>query len=78
MLLALFRTRIKALVVTLLIGLAAPRVARVLRGFGQRRQAAGGGRMSTTVPLGAASALEKVAVWARPPKEKKRSRFGRR
>ena len=71
MLFVLLRTRIKALVVTLLIGLAAPRVARVLRGYGQRRSRAGGGTLTTTVPLGAADVLDKVAVWARPRKERR-------
>ena len=74
MLFALLRTRLKALVVTLLIGLAAPRVARALRGFGQRRSKAGAGPLSTTVPLTAADALDKVAVWARPPKKQRRWR----
>jgi hypothetical protein len=74
MLFALLRTRIKTLVVTLLIGLAAPRVARVLRGYGQRRSHAGGGTLTTTVPLGAAELLDKAAVWARPPKERRRRR----
>nr|ASV47103.1 protein of unknown function DUF940 membrane lipoprotein putative [uncultured bacterium] len=72
MLFALLRTRIKTLVVTLLIGLAAPRVARVLRGFGQRRTRTGGGALTTTVPLGAADVLDKLAVWARPKKERRR------
>ena len=72
MLFALLRTRIKTLVVTLLIGLAAPRVARALRGYGQRRGRAGGGTLTTTVPLGAADLLDKVAVWARPRKERRR------
>jgi hypothetical protein len=71
MLFALLRTRIKTLVVTLLIGLAAPRIARVLRGYGQRRSRAGGGTLTTTVPLGAADLLDKVAVWARPRKERR-------
>jgi hypothetical protein len=74
MLFALLRTRIKTLVVMLLISLAAPRVARVLRGYGQRRSRAGGGTLTTTVPLGAADLLDKVAVWARPPKERRRRR----
>jgi hypothetical protein len=74
MLFALLRTRIKALVLTLLIGLAAPRVARVLRGYGQRRSRTGGGTLTTTVPLGAADLLDKVAVWARPRKERRRRR----
>lgn len=78
MLFALFSKRIKTLVLTILIGLAAPRVARLLRGYGLRRQAAGGGTLTTTVPLGAASALEWIGSWARPPKEKKQRRFGRR
>ena len=65
------RTRIKTLVVTLLIGLAAPRFARALRGYGQRRGRAGGGTLTTTVPLGAADLLDKVAAWARPRKERR-------
>ena len=72
MLFVLLRTRIKALVVTLLIGLAAPRVARVLRGYAQRRSRTGGGTLTTTVPLGVADVLDKVAIWARPPKERRR------
>lgn len=71
MLIALFRTRIKALVVTLLIGLAAPRVARLLRGFGEKRQRAGGGTLSYKVPLGAAAVLDKAAVLARPKKDRR-------
>lgn len=74
MLFALLRTRLKALVVTLLIGLAAPRVARALRGFGQRRSRTGGGPLTTTVPLTAADGLDKLAVWARPPKKQRRWR----
>ena len=75
MLFALLRTRIKALVVTLLIGLAAPRVARALRGYGQRRSLRGdGGVRTTTVPLTAADLLDKLAVWARPPKKERRRR----
>jgi hypothetical protein len=72
MLFALLRTRIKALVVTLLIGLVAPRVARVLRGYGQRRSRTGGGTMTTTLPLGAADLLDKITTWARPPKKDRR------
>ena len=71
MIFALLRTRLKALVVTLLIGLAAPRVARALRGFGQRRSRAGGGALTTTVPLTAADVLDKLAVWARPAPERR-------
>ena len=74
MLFALLRTRIKALVVTLLIALAAPRIARVLRAFGQRRSRNGGGTLTTTVPLTVADALDKLAVWARPPKKQRRWR----
>ncbi|MFL6128433.1 MAG: hypothetical protein ACJ73E_05150 [Mycobacteriales bacterium] len=74
MLFVLLRTRIRALVVTLLIGLAAPRIARVLRGFGQRRSRAGGGLLTTTVPLEAADLLDKVAIWARPPRKERRRR----
>jgi hypothetical protein len=67
----LLRTRMKTLIVTILIGLAAPRVARLLRGYGQRRRRSGGGTMTTTVPLTAADALDKIAVWARPSKQRK-------
>ncbi len=77
MLLALFRARIRALLLTVLIGLAAPRVARWLRGFGERRRRAGGGTLSTTVPLRAADALDWAATWARPERER-RSRWRRR
>jgi hypothetical protein len=72
----LLRTRIKTVVFTLVLGLAAPRIARVLRGYGQRRRRAGGSTLSTTVPLTAADALDKVAVWARPPKKERKRRFG--
>lgn len=74
MLFALLRTRLKTLVVTLLIGLAAPRVARLLRGYGERRSRTGGGTLSTTVPLGAADLLDKVAIWARPARKERRGR----
>ena len=74
MLFALLRTRLKAVVVTLLIGLAAPRIAGALRGFGQRRSRAGGGVLTTTVPLEAAELLDKVGIWARPPRKERRSR----
>jgi len=74
MLFALLRTRIKALVVTVLIGLAAPRVARALRGYGERHSRSSGGLLTTTVPLTAADVLDKVAVWARPAKKKRRWR----
>ena len=68
----LISRRIRAFLITLALGLAAPRIARVLRGYGQRRQRTGGGALSTTVPLTAADALDKVAVWARPPKKSRR------
>ena len=74
MLFVLLRTRLKALVVTLLIGLAAPRVAQLLRGYGQRRTRGGGGVLTTTVPLTVADVLDKLALWARPPKKERRSR----
>ena len=74
MLFALLSKRVKAVVLTLLIGLAAPRVARVLRGFGQRRTQSGGGLLTTTVPLEAADLLDKVAIWARPAKKRRRGR----
>ena len=74
MLFALLRTRLKALVVTVLIGLAAPRVARALRGYGQRRTRTGGGALTTTVPLTVADVLDKLAIWAKPPKKERRWR----
>jgi len=68
----LLSSRIKAFLFTLVLGLAAPRIARMLRGYGQRRSRSGGGTLTTTVPLTAADALDKVAVWARPPKKSRR------
>jgi hypothetical protein len=70
----LFRARIKTLIFTIVLGLVAPRIAGLLRGYGQRHRRTGGGALTTTVPLTAADALDKVAVWARPPKD----RSGRR
>lgn len=71
----LLSSRIKTLVFTVVLGLAAPRVARVLRAYGRRQQRAGGGTLTTTVPLTAADALDKVAAWARPQKSQRRRRF---
>jgi hypothetical protein len=68
----LLRTRLKAFLFTVALGLAAPRIARVLRAYGQRHRRSGGGTLTTTVPLTAADALDKVAVWARPAKKKRR------
>lgn len=68
----LLRTRLKTLVFTLLLGLLGPKIARVLRGYGQKQQRAGGGTLSTTVPLTTADALDKVAGWARPRKNRRR------
>lgn len=68
----LLRSRLKTLIFTLVLGLAAPRIARVLRGYGQRQQRSGGSAVKTTVPLTAADALDKVAGWARPQKKKRR------
>jgi hypothetical protein len=76
MLVALFRARIRALLLAVLLGFAAPRVARLLRGFGERRQRAGGRPLSYRVPLGAADALDKAAVLLKP--ERKRRGFRRR
>ena len=73
----LLRTRLKTLIFTLVLGLAAPRIARLLRGYGQRQQRAGGGAGKATVPRTAAAARAKVAVWARPPKEQRKRRFFR-
>jgi len=69
----LLSRRLKAFLFTLALGLAAPRIARVLRGYGQRRRRSGGGTLTTTVPLTTADALDRIAIWARPPK-KRRSR----
>jgi hypothetical protein len=68
----LLSSRLKTLIFTIVLGLVAPRIARLLRGYGQRHRRTGGGTLTTTVPLTAANALEKVAVWARPPKERRR------
>jgi hypothetical protein len=70
----LLRSRLRAFLFTLALGLAAPRIARVLRAFGQRRKRAGGGTLTTTVPLTTADALDRVAIWARPPKKRRRWR----
>jgi hypothetical protein len=72
MLFALLRTRIKTLLFTVLLAFAAPRVARVLRGIGERQRRSGGNALTTTVPLGAADVLDKLAVWARPQKKRRR------
>jgi hypothetical protein len=72
MLFGLFRTRIKTLVVTVLLAFAAPRVARVLRSVGERQRRNGGGALTTTVPLGAADVLDKLAGWARPERKRRR------
>lgn len=68
----LLRSRIKTIVFTLVLGLVAPRIAKVLRGYGQKKQRAGGGTLSTTVPITAADALDKVGAWARPKKQRRR------
>ena len=72
MLLALFRTRMKTVVVGLLLAFAAPRVARLLRSVGERQRRKGGGRLTTSLPLGAAQVLDKVALWSRPEKKRRR------
>ena len=71
----LLSSRIKTLVFTLVLGLAAPRIARVLRGYGHRQQRSGGGTLTTTVPLTVADGLDKLAGWARPQKKQRRRRF---
>jgi hypothetical protein len=68
----LLSSRLKAFVFTLALGLAAPRIARVLRSYGKRQRRSGGGTLTTTVPLTAADALDKVAIWARPQKKRRR------
>jgi hypothetical protein len=67
----LLSSRLKAFLVMLALGLAAPRVARLLRGYGQRRRRAGGGPLTTTVPFTTADALDRIALWARPPKKRR-------
>ena len=67
----LLSSRLKAFVFTLALGLAAPRIARVLRGYGQRHRRDGGGALTTTVPLTTADALDRIAIWARPPKKRR-------
>jgi hypothetical protein len=66
MLFALFRARLRALALAVLIGFAAPRAARWLRGFGERRRKAGGAALAYKVPLRAADALDQVAALVRP------------
>jgi hypothetical protein len=72
MLVALMRTRLKALLLTVLISLAAPRLARLLRGVGERQRRSGGSTLRYRVPLGAADVLDRAAVWARPRKDRRR------
>ena len=67
----LLTRRVRMIVLTFAVGLAAPRVARVLRSYGERRRRSGGAPMGWKIPLGAASVLEKVGAWARPPKERR-------
>ena len=43
----------------------------MLRWYGQRRRRAGGGTLTTTVPLTTADALDRIAIWARPPKKRR-------
>ena len=57
--------RFKAFLFTLALGLAAPRIAGLLRAYGQRRRRAGGGTLTT------ADALDRIAIWARPPKKRR-------
>ena len=68
----LLTRRVRAFVFTLALGLAAPRIARVLRSYGNRQRRAGGGTLTTTVPLTTADALDMVALWARPQKNRRR------
>ena len=68
----LLTRRIRAFVFTLALGLAAPRIARVLRSYGNRQRRAGGGTLTTTVPLTTADALDKIALWVRPQKNRGR------
>ena len=65
------RGRLKAFLFTLALGLAAPQIARVLRSYGQRRRRAGGGTLTATLPLTTADALDRIAIWARPPKKRR-------
>ncbi len=70
----LLSSRLKTILFTLVLGMVAPRIARLLRGYGQKRKRAGGGTLTTTVPLTAADVLDKLAVWARPQKQRSRRR----
>lgn len=74
----LLRARLRALVVTVALGLAAPRVARVLRSTGERRRAAGAGRLSWQLPLQAADALDRVGANRGSRSARRRGPFSRR
>jgi hypothetical protein len=68
----LLTRRLRAILITFAFSLAAPRVARILRSYGQRHRRSGGGTLTTTVPLTAADALDRVAVWTRPERKRRR------
>lgn len=68
----LLRSRLKTVLFTLVLGLVGPRIARLLRSYGQKQQRAGGGTLTTTVPLTTADALDRLAGWARPQKKRRR------
>jgi hypothetical protein len=68
----LLTRRLRAILITFAVGLAAPRVARILRSYGQRQRRSGGGTLTTTVPLTAADGLDRIAGWARPNRNRRR------
>ena len=68
----LITRRIRMLVLTFAVGLAAPRIARVLRSYGERKRRTGGSSTTVKVTTGAADVLDKVGTWARPPKKGRR------
>jgi len=77
MLLAMLRGRAIALMFTVALALAAPRLARGLRRFGESQRRRGGHDLTWRVPLGAAHALEFAAGAARHREEPRRRGLGR-
>lgn len=67
----LLTRRIRMFVLTLLVGLAAPRIARLLRSYGERKRRSAGETPVVKAALGGASVLEKVGSWARPQKKRR-------
>jgi hypothetical protein len=61
MMLALFRARLRALLMTIALTLAAPRVAGWLRHVGERQRRRGRPTFAWRAPIGVARALEQAA-----------------